>query len=469
MTYTIRDSGGGLSVGTVTFNVAAVNDPPPVVNDTIRLNAGAGQTEVLTLADLPDNPDEGETLSFVLPGSEDSATTTAGGTVSIDSNGSLQYTPPSTTFTGNDTINYSVSDGSGDDRDGTLSIEIVALSERNVIIRFSSNQAESIAAAARLTGTDALGDNVEATPTVDGDNNLVFENLLPGDYEIEIPAIPFFSGGDTPQRFEINSAPEDGDMTVQSSLGRIKPEYMSMMDWLGSSLQQAAWVVVEPGQSARLTSPNAASQDSITDPVVSLNEAGTQLTINGQKDLDPSANDGDEQVSATAATSRTDIVQSRGDVGGLRLYRLNLDDGVLSYSETDSGNAAASSSLAADGNGEAELVPPPALAASGGGEGESVAAATADVRVAAPLLDIAATDPTAEDDDEAVQPPAGRLSSPTPTRRLSASSAASGQAGGATSEADHAMIGESDPAADEDTADSPLSAVGVDRFFRRIR
>jgi hypothetical protein len=40
VTYTIRDTGGGLAVGTVTFTVTAVNDAPPIANPTIGFNRG---------------------------------------------------------------------------------------------------------------------------------------------------------------------------------------------------------------------------------------------------------------------------------------------------------------------------------------------------------------------------------------------------------------------------------------------
>lgn len=475
VSYTIRDTGGGLSVATATFTVTAVNDPPPVVNETIRLNAGVGQTEILALADLPANPDSGETLSFVLPGSGNSATTTAGGTVSINSSGNLQYTPPSASFTGTDTINYSVSDGSGTNASGSLTVEILELTERNVMVRFSSNQAKSVAGAVRLTGTDALGASVDMTPTVDDANNLMFEDLLPGEYVIEIPAVPFFSGGESAQRFEISSAPEDGDASVQSSLGRIKPEYMSMMDWLGSSLQQSALVVVEPGQSARLTLPNSASEDSITDPVVAMNEAGTQLTINGQKDVDPSANDGAETVAAMAAITRTDIVQPRGEMNGLRLYRLDLDDGALSYSESAASSSAASSALAAGAGGEGEAAVPPAsagLSAAGNGEGEAAAAASSEIQVAAPLLSVGTAEGEGEGDENEPETPVSTVSTTDPVRRLSASSAAHGDAprgaedtfGDSDSQVDTTFAGQG-----TDAGESPLSPLGVDRFFRRIR
>ena len=58
--YTIRDAGGGTSVGTVTFTVTAENDVPPVSDMNVNLNRASAQSSVLELTDLPANVDADE-------------------------------------------------------------------------------------------------------------------------------------------------------------------------------------------------------------------------------------------------------------------------------------------------------------------------------------------------------------------------------------------------------------------------
>ena len=43
--------------------------------------------------------------------------------------------------------------------------------------------------------------------------NADFGELMPGDYNIEIPANPFLQGADEPQLISVTSLPEDGDVT----------------------------------------------------------------------------------------------------------------------------------------------------------------------------------------------------------------------------------------------------------------
>ncbi|WP_182866243.1 Ig-like domain-containing protein [Rhodopirellula sp. JC639] len=450
VTYTIRDSGGGVSTGTVTFTVTDVEDPPPVLNDTLQVNAGSGASVVLRLEDLPENVDgSGESLEFTLTTAQQ--TTSQNGSVSVNSAGTeLTYTPPSSTFTGTDTLTYTVSDGSGDSV-GTLTIEVMDLTQRTIAVKFSGTQGRRLLSAVRLTGTDALGNAINESPVLNG-NNLEFANLLPGDYVVEIPAIPFFSGGEQAQQYAINSAADDGDSVIEARMGRIKPEYISLQDWLGSTPQQSSLVVVQPGGSALLAEPTELASESISNANYSLNDLGTELVISGEDESTATSSDGPDILNAAILTNNRNVVQPRGQIGDLFLYRVNVDSDVVNYDRTPAADNSAASAQLAAGTGEGEQVGAAAgtsaadgvssqilqnepttggLTTAGSGEGESVIQATSQSHVAAPLLSsdvIAAVETDLESDDSADDDVTGEaLSSP---------------------------------------LESALSASGVDRFFR---
>lgn len=475
VTYTIRDTGGGIATGLVTFTVTGVNDPAPVVNDTVQLGQGVSETTVLRIEDLPTNVDgTSETLSFVLTTPQQ--TSTEGGSVSIDGGGNLTYTPPSDSFTGTDTVTYSVSDGSGTDSVATLTIEVTDLTQRNILVNFSGSQAQTFASSVRLTGTDALGNAVSATPELDSSNNLVFQDVLPGEYVVEIPAVPFFSGAEQAQQYAVSSAPEDGDTVVDATMGRLRPEFLSLQDWLGSTPAQSVLVAIEPGESALLTEPSSLASESITDPVLELNDAGTELTITGQNDEDPTDTDGPDTITAAVLVSQGDIIQPRGQIGDLRLYRVNVADDVVNYNRTP-----LSITTGATTGGEGEST---GLSASATGEGEStadavaqtdaVAGATSVADVAAPLLSnhvieaVLASESESDDDSET-----GRVDAviTQPLSRRQFTSSASNQVTPQATTSDHDLA---DTEADDESAQrsgsiesSSLSARRVDGFFRR--
>ncbi len=316
VTYTIRDTGGGLSVGTATFTVAAINDPPPVVDTTVETNRGNGEVLALDLTGLPDNVDEGETLTFTNLG-----TPTAGGSVRIDATTqSIFYTPPSTDFTGNETFTYSVEDGTGLTASGTITVNVSDFTERDIIVNFNSQSTPRINGI-RLMGTDALGNSVEVPLTYE-DDSAHFDNVLPGEYTVEIPAVPFLQKASSVTSIPVSSAPEDGDMMVDADLGRLRPEFISIQDFLGSAPVKSILVAVAPGQEEVFASPSS-SADTIVDPVVALSEAGDSVTIRGK-------DDSGTDVEATIPTSDS-RVQVRGELDGLRLIRVSVEEDDVSF------------------------------------------------------------------------------------------------------------------------------------------
>ena len=83
-------------------------------------------------------------------------------------------------------------------------------------------------------------------PSVLNGESLDFPDVLPGNYTIEIPAIPFLQNASEPTSIAVNSLPADGDSTITGNLGRLRPEYLSIRDFLRSTPRQSLLVARRP-------------------------------------------------------------------------------------------------------------------------------------------------------------------------------------------------------------------------------
>ncbi len=355
--YTIIDSGGGLATATAIFTVEPVDDLPPVTDKTVSLNRAAGESVVLRISDLPVNVDQGETLTF-----SDLGTPTAGGSVRIDSNGDVLYTP-NPTFVGTDTFTFNVNDGSDPASSGTVTVNVNDFLPRNIELSSSLFANMPRINGIKLTGTNALNEAVSVDLQYDasGTNPARFANLLPGTYQVEIPPIPFLQNAESAQTITVISEPEDGDMTVTPVLGRLRPEYISIRDWLGSARRQNILAAVAPGADSVLTnlSPSAAAE-TVTEPVVQLDAVGGVVRVTG---LTPTGGSYEVEL-PTLLDAR---VQTRGTSGDLRLLKISVDP-------ADAPNQSAASS-AGPAEGEQINAASSSLTASGSAEGEAVGAA----------------------------------------------------------------------------------------------
>lgn len=376
--YTIQDTGGGTAVATVTFTVTAVNDPPPATDISFPTSRGAGEQIVVQLSDL-NNVDVGETLTI----SAFDASTTAGGTVRQDTaSGRLFYTPPAPEFVGSDSFTYTVADGSGLTATATVSIQVSDFATRTISYRLGGGLNGDQTSAVRIVGTNALGAAVDVAATANGDR-LEFPDLLPGEYAIEVPAIPFLQGGEAPQSIAVSSLPDDGDTTIESRLGRLRPEFISVRDFLRSTPRQSILVAVSPGQTGIMTRPTAAV-DTIQQPVVQLNEAGNNLTISGTRTNTTGTNTTTENVQASVTTAGNSNVQLRGEVAGLRLYKISVEDAAVAFTTQSANTATQSSSTTPVA---APVATQTELSFDNSAEGESVAsAAVVQADVFSPIL-----------------------------------------------------------------------------------
>ncbi len=118
--YTITDPSGVTASSTVTVNVTPVNDPPVAVNDV------ATTDEDTTIFNLPvlgnDSDVDGDALIII------GSPTASNGTVTVNSDGTLNYTP-NANYNGPDTINYAISDGNGGTDTATVAVTVNSVND----------------------------------------------------------------------------------------------------------------------------------------------------------------------------------------------------------------------------------------------------------------------------------------------------------------------------------------------------
>ena len=119
-TYTVSDGNGGTASATVTVNVAAVNDAPVAVNDTLDILEDAAVTVVPVLAN--DTDADGDTLQVTAV-----TQPAAGGAVTLLS-GIVTFTPAAN-YNGTTTFTYTVSDGQGRTASATVTVNVQSVND----------------------------------------------------------------------------------------------------------------------------------------------------------------------------------------------------------------------------------------------------------------------------------------------------------------------------------------------------
>ena len=166
--FTVDDGTGGLdatAAGTLTINMVASNDAPVVAPVTVTTDedvalTGATEIDVLTTASDVDL----DTLSVT-------GAAAGNGTVTINGNGSLNYTPDAN-FNGADTIIFTVSDGAGGVTHGTVAVTVTSVDDAAVAGDDTADLMEDVATTLNRDGPNT------GTLTASG-------NLLANDADVE--------------------------------------------------------------------------------------------------------------------------------------------------------------------------------------------------------------------------------------------------------------------------------------------
>ncbi|MEC5127514.1 Ig-like domain-containing protein, partial [Verrucomicrobiales bacterium BCK34] len=125
ITYIVSDGNGGSDTSTLTVTVNPVNDAPVGVNDVAMTDEDA---RIYNLDVLKNDTDvDGDTLSI------QGVPTANNGTISVNSDGTLNYTPDAD-FNGTDTITYIVEDGNGASDTATVTVTVNAVNDAPVAV-----------------------------------------------------------------------------------------------------------------------------------------------------------------------------------------------------------------------------------------------------------------------------------------------------------------------------------------------
>lgn len=208
ITYTLSD-GQATSTGTLTINVAPINDAPVPGADSL---AGFNQQSlIINVSDLlaNDTPGPANESSQTLSITAVAATSDTNGTVVLNSDGTITYTP-NTDFVGTATFTYTVEDdgptgGSNvNSATGTVTLDIQAFTPSTIggtvwvdetgdgIIDASERQLGAVEIS--ISGT-SLGQSVSETVMTLSDGSYSFDELGPGTYTISFAQPTYFLDG----------------------------------------------------------------------------------------------------------------------------------------------------------------------------------------------------------------------------------------------------------------------------------
>ncbi|RKZ45524.1 MAG: hypothetical protein DRQ41_00005, partial [Gammaproteobacteria bacterium] len=193
-TYIIQDNNGDTSTATVNVSINDVFTPPPPVNhlpEAVDDNTSTDENVPVTTSVLKnDAPGDG-------PASVTSVTQAANGTVKINPDGTVTYTPDPD-FNGDDSYTYTIKDNDGDT--STATVNIVVNPNPGTItgqVRLDSDadgdlsdNDSGITGVAIALYSDADGDGKPdsntpvAITTTDANGNYLFDEVEPGNYVI---------------------------------------------------------------------------------------------------------------------------------------------------------------------------------------------------------------------------------------------------------------------------------------------
>ncbi|MDZ4850954.1 MAG: tandem-95 repeat protein [Pirellulaceae bacterium] len=335
VTYTLQGSLGGITTGTVTFTVTAVNDPPDAVNDAINVLSQPNQTLNVLANDV--NVDTGETLTIV------SVTQPASGQGSVVISGStLVYSAPNTDFEGTVSFTYTISDGNGLSDTANVVLTVRNFIPRTIGGSLASSNASTqwipSGVAVSYSGLADTGTALSQSVIADRNGNFSIPNLAPGSYAISIAELPFLSGAASTT--QVVSKPEDGNLTsVSLPVGTIQARFIDVRDFLGKAIGRGLRTAVANGQTQQWVAGNGAWQD-FRQVSLSLDAAGNNLQIQA-------TNATNQVLTGSVSVADPNLISVRATQGNSKLIRLLAHPSQLNLSTSSS------TSVNVSGEGEA--------------------------------------------------------------------------------------------------------------------
>jgi VCBS repeat-containing protein len=338
-TYTISDGRGGTATATVLMTVTnANNDPPTANNDTLTAFKNTA-TPLDVLANDSSLPDPTENLTI------ESVTQPTNGTVTISADGKRVIYTPSNNFTGSDSFTYKIKDPSGAvSQSATVNVNVADFVPSSLagFVRLGSGDRPIAGVTVTLTAT-INNQPVSQTTTTAADGSYKFENLAPGTYTItqSQPAtlvdgaeVVGSQGGTSTVNDKIVTTITSGtNGTGNNFTEQGRPAaFITLADFYARNSRETILAAFNSAGTAQWYSTNGSAWDGYTNMVLSLNSAGTQLTI---KATNPQG----QSVQTTIPTSHRQI-RLLGSSGGSKIYQIGLTPSSLTWQPVTPTNGA---------------------------------------------------------------------------------------------------------------------------------
>ncbi|MDC1299777.1 Ig-like domain-containing protein, partial [Pseudomonadales bacterium] len=146
ITYSVSDGLGGVTTGELKISVEAVNDAPVVTGEQVNAVQNESIDAIAVL--LNDEDPDGNPLTV------EAAVASNGGTVEINEDGTLKYTP-APDFVGEETLTYTVIDGQGGRVEGQVTVSVASLDDGPV----ANDDSVVVDEGAQLVSLDVLGND----------------------------------------------------------------------------------------------------------------------------------------------------------------------------------------------------------------------------------------------------------------------------------------------------------------------
>ena len=185
-TYTVSDGNGGTDTATVRVTVNAVNDAPTATGDAVATS----EDTAVTFAVLSNDSDvDGDSLSV------DSVTQGANGTVAVNGDGTLTYTPDAD-YSGTDSFTYTVSDGNGGTDTATVTVTVNPVNDAPTATgdAVATSEDTAVTIAVLSNDSDVDGDSLSVSSVTQGANGTVAVN---GDGTLTYTPDADYSGSDS--------------------------------------------------------------------------------------------------------------------------------------------------------------------------------------------------------------------------------------------------------------------------------
>lgn len=213
LTYTISDGQGGTATGTVTVNVATVNDPPVANADSsvgFREVPLTIQTALLLSNDTPGPANEAsQTLSVTAV----ATTANTNGQVVLNNNGTITYTPRAG-FSGAASFAYTLTDSQGGTSTGTVNITVrefvpstiegKVYADDDADGQIDNNERKLGGIQVLLTGTTSQGTPIASQMQLTlADGSYSFKGLGPGNYQVSYKTPKFLIDAPGPNSYSV--------------------------------------------------------------------------------------------------------------------------------------------------------------------------------------------------------------------------------------------------------------------------